>query len=104
MNAELVAQVKQAEEAVRKQVEAAKREADQIVETARAEAIKKYDEAFDLTHKQLIEGTFQAERESAAALDQEIQNGRQKIAETMECAEKNIEAALKIVIGELVAK
>lgn len=104
MNTELVAQVKQAEEAVRNRVEAAKHEAELIVEKARAEAMEQYDKAYDLTHKQLIEGTFQAERESEAALEQEIQTGRQKIAETMECAEKNIEAALKIVIGELVAK
>ena len=104
MNTELVAQVKQAEEAVRNRVEAAKHEAELIVEKARAEAMEQYDKAYDLTHKQLIEGTFQAERESGAALGQEIKNGRQKIAETMECAEKNIEAALKIVIGELVAK
>jgi len=85
-------------------VEAAKREAELIVEKARAEAMEQYDIAYDLTHKQLIEGTFQAERESAAALDKEIQIGRQKIAETMECADKNIETAIKIVIGELVAK
>lgn len=104
MNTELVAQVKQAEEAVRNRVEAAKREAELIVEKARAEAMEQYDIAYDLTHKQLIEGTFQAERESAAALDKEIQIGRQKIAETMECADKNIETAIKIVIGELVAK
>ncbi|HOP10454.1 MAG TPA: hypothetical protein PK629_03085 [Oscillospiraceae bacterium] len=104
MNTELVAQVKQAEEAVRKRVEAAKSEAEQLVETARAEAMEQYDAAYDLTHKQLIEGTFKAERDSAAAMEKEIQDGRQKIAATMEYAQKNVEAALKIVIGELVAK
>ncbi len=104
MNTELVAQVKQAEETVRKRVESAKHEAEHILEAARAEAMEQYDKAYDLTHKQLIEGTFQAERESAANLEQEIRTGRQKIAETMGHAQKNVEAALKIVIGELVAK
>jgi len=104
MNTELVAQVKQAEEAARHRIEAAKSEAERMVEAARAEAMEKYDEAFDLTHKQLIEGTFQAERDSAAVLEKEIGDGRKKIAETIHNAQKNVEAAMNIVIGELVAK
>ncbi len=103
MNNELVVRVKQVEEAVRNRIEAAKYEAEHIVEAAKAEAMQQYDKAFDLTHKQLIEGTFQAERESAAVLQQEIQNGRQKIAETMGHAQKNTEAALKLVVGKLIA-
>ncbi len=104
MNTELVARVKQTEDAVQKRMEAAKCEAERIIETARAEAMEQYGRSFDTTHKQLIEGTFQAERDGAAAMDKEIQNGRLKITQTMERAQKNVEKALQFVIGELSAK
>jgi len=104
MNTELIAQVRQTEEAARSRVETAKLEAEKIVDTAKAEVMEKYDEAFDLTHKRLIEGTFKAESDSTQTMNKEIENGRKQIAETIECAQKNYETAVKAVIGELVAK